>query len=295
MESASPDSRQYLEISFYIPREHSEAVCNYIVENFSAGLILDEEERRDEVGIRFYIERDDSVAVKEQLSRYLRQLENLGEFDQGKIHTQSVEEFSWVETFRKSVKPIILEGIVVRPPWTEIDLPGAIDIVIEPKMAFGTGSHESTKLCLEAILAHFKPGRSFFDLGCGSGILSILAAKMNGNRIKGVDIDGDAVENARENIEINGVADKVEISLGSLVVAESDRPYDFVAANLIITTIEELYDRLSNIVRPGGVIVLSGLLTEDEARTRKLLDRDDIEHYDITRDGEWIAFIIRKK
>ncbi len=295
MGTASSDSRKYLEVSFYVPRDHSEAVCNFIIENFSAGLILDEDEKSDEVGVRFYIPPDDIVAVKEQLTAYLSQLENLSEFNQSRIHTQAVEELSWVETFRQSVKPIILEGVVIRPPWAEIEMPGAIDIVIEPKMAFGTGSHETTRLCLKAILKHFKRGQSFFDLGCGSGILSILAARMDGGNIKGVDIDTDAVENARENIEINGVADKIEIVHGSVESAESDPLYDFAAANLIITTIEELYDRLNSIVRPGGIILLSGLLVEDEARTRKLLDRDDIDHYDITRDGEWLAFVIGKK
>ena len=295
MGTASSDSRKYFEVTIIIPREHSEAVCNYIIENFSAGLILDEDEKGDRTCIRFFVPIADAVAVKEQLSDYLRQLEGLQDFDPTNIKTEEIEEISWVENFRQSVRPIILEGLIVRPPWAELDPAGAIDIIIEPKMAFGTGSHETTRLCLKAIQDNFKSGQSFLDLGCGSGILSILAAKMGGKPIKGLDIDIVAVENARENLVINDVVDRVEIGHGSLELTESDPPYDFAAANIIITTIEELYDKLSDAVRPGGTILLSGLLTEDEARTRKLLDRDDIAHFDVTRDGEWLAFLVRKK
>ena len=200
-----------------------------------------------------------------------------------------------IKAYKESIKPIIIENVVVRPPWISYPATDKIELIIEPKMAFGTGSHETTKLCIREILRFFEPGWTLFDLGCGSGILSILAAKLGAKYVKGVDIDMVAVENAKENIIINGVTDRVKIEFGSIEKANGDGKYDLLAGNLIRSSIVEMYGRIDAVVKSGGIILLSGLLLQDKDAMTELLDRQDIAGHEINQDGQWLAYTIFKK
>jgi ribosomal protein L11 methyltransferase len=162
-------------------------------------------------------------------------------------------------------------------------------------MAFGTGRHETTKLCIREILKHLKGGQDFLDLGCGSGILSVLAAKLGARRVRAIDIDGVAVRNCRENVFINNVTKVVEVREGSIEQAEGDPPYDFIVANIIRSTIISLYEKIHASVKPGGVIVLSGLLESDEAPVIKTISKFSFLKYDINRDGQWLAITVIRK
>jgi len=289
------NSINYIEVSLSVPRRIHDAVCNFIIENYSGGLVLEEEEESDEVGIKFHLPELDGYSFQTVLINYINNVNSNRVINQSDIHTKTIKNVEWVEAYRRSVKATVIDNVVIRPPWVTGNYKNKQEIIIEPKMAFGTGTHETTRLCIREILQHFKPGMTFFDLGCGSGILSILAARMGARAIKGADIDLMAVRNAEENIEINNVGDKITIEHGSIERAANDPPYDFLVANIIKSTILELYDKIDNAVKPGGTIVLSGLLIEDEADIIAMLEKYNILKYGINEDGQWLAVRSVKK
>jgi len=162
-------------------------------------------------------------------------------------------------------------------------------------MAFGTGHHESTQLCVKSMMAQLKPGDRFFDLGCGSGILCILASRLGAGKIVGVDISDDAIANALENIAINNVADLIEIRPGSVEIACETGPYDFLVANIIKSVFYDIFDQIYMAVRPGGIIVLSGLLEEEQNDVLELLSSYCFIKHNIKYDNEWIAVEVIKE
>lgn len=294
--SITPDKlERFYEASFEVSREIHELVCNFIIENFAGGVILEEEDDAPTIGIKFYLPESKGLSFRESLARYINNISGQSFFNLENIKTKTVVNVEWEQAYKESIKPIVIENVVIRPPWVSYPATNKIELIIEPKMAFGTGSHETTKLCIREILRFFEPGWSMFDLGCGSGILSILAAKLGAKHVKGVDIDLVAVENAGENIIINGVTDRVKIEFGSIEKANGDGKYDFFAGNLIKSSIVELYGRIDSIVKSGGIILFSGLLFQDKDAMTDLLDHQDITGYEINQDGQWLAYTIFKK
>jgi len=294
--STPPDKpARFYEASLHVPRAIHELVCNYIIENFAKGVILEDEDDAPEIGIKFYLPESLGEAFKESLAKYINEISKENLIYAGDIRIKTVEAVEWEQAYKDSIRPIVVENVVIRPPWVSYPANDKIELIIEPKMAFGTGSHETTKLCIREILRFFQPGWTMFDLGCGSGILSILAAKLGAKFVKGVDIDLVAVENAGENIIMNGVSDRVEIQFGSIEKANSKIKFDFLAGNLIKNAIIEMYDRINAAVRPGGILLLSGLLFQDKDAMAVLLNRGDVRSCEINQDGQWLSYTIIKK
>jgi ribosomal protein L11 methyltransferase len=287
----------YFEISLDIPQSIQEPVCDYIIENLARGLILEEEEDSDTIGIKFYLPETVGIVFKENLLRFIDSQSSDFVLNPDNIRIKTIANIEWEEAYKESIKATIIDNVVIRPPWVKyISSSDKIEIVIEPKMAFGTGSHETTRLCIREIMKYFKSGMTLFDLGCGSGILSILAAKLGGRDIRGVDIDMIAVQNGRENIIINEVSERVEIEFGSVEKVREHIRYDVLTANIIKSTIIELYDKIDKAVKGGGIIILSGLLHQDQESISDLLSRyGNIEKFEINEDGQWLAYTIFKK
>jgi ribosomal protein L11 methyltransferase len=285
---------EYIEAGLEVPREFHDAVCNFILENFSVGLILEEQENSENIQIKFYVPRAAGKGFREVLARYVNEIIPGGNFFPDRIRIRNLANVEWEEAYRKSVKPIVVENVVVRPPWLKRACKGKIELILEPKMAFGTGRHETTKLCIKEILKYFRKGNTFFDLGCGSGILSILAAKLGARRVKAVDIDITAIENAKENVVLNNVSDRVDVESGSIEKVQQDAPYDFLVANLTKSTIIEMYDKIDPCVRSGGRIVLSGLAEEDLEEMARLLEEFRHLKYYIKKEGQWLAVTVLK-
>jgi ribosomal protein L11 methyltransferase len=285
----------YIEVSLSVPRNIHDAICNFIIENYSRGLVLEEEEKSDKVGIKFHVPESGGYGFRKELTEYINRIKQNQLFDSSDISTRIIRNIEWVEAYRQSVKVTVVDNVFIRPPWLSGDYPDKLEIIIEPKMAFGTGTHETTRLCIREILKYFKPGQTFFDLGCGSGILSILAAKLGANVVKGVDIELMAIQNAEENIKINNVGNNMQVELGSIEKAAGDPPYDFLVANLIKSTILQLYDKINDAVKPGGIIVLSGLLIDDEKETIAMLREFGVLKYNINKNGQWVAIRVDKK
>jgi len=180
----------------------------------------------------------------------------LGLPDLPKYSLREVEEQDWVRLTQSQFDPIqIGERIWVVPSWHDAPDPNALVLELDPGLAFGTGSHPTTRLCMEWLEQNVKPGESLLDYGCGSGILAILAKKCGANPVIGIDIDPQAVESARHNSERN----HADVTYG----LPDDCPageFDIVVANILSNPLKLMASMLSSRVKPGGRIALSGIL-----------------------------------
>jgi ribosomal protein L11 methyltransferase len=205
------------------------------------------------------------------------------------MNVSEVEQRDWLEEWKKNWQPVEIGRIIIAPPWSNIgDAHDRCVIRIEPGMAFGTGTHETTRLCLAAMQSYYEGG-SFLDVGTGTGILAIAAAACApGAHVEACDTDAETIEIARENAAANGVADHVHFRVGS--VEEETSSADFICANLTADAITELLPRL--VALSCGRLVLSGIL---ETQSQTIIDRlaqFAITDVEIARDGEWVAIIV---
>jgi ribosomal protein L11 methyltransferase len=285
----------YLEVSFDIPRDYCDAVCNFVIENITGGIVLEDEDDRPSIGLRFYVPIDDDGGFRKRLDEYLQALIEQGMEGPPEITTRPIHSADWEDAYRQSVRPIrALDEVGIRPPWFDRDPEVVHDIIVEPKMAFGTGQHETTRSCLKAVHETMKPGYRVLDVGCGSGILSILADKLGARYIKAVDYDAAAVDNCRENFEINEVRADSDIRLGSIEQADGDPPYDLVVANIITDTIVEMMPQLKAAVAPGGVLIVSGILDRYDETLVSALAEHGLTDYGVIADNEWRTYVVRR-
>jgi len=210
--------------------------------------------------------------------------------------TAFIAETDWQARFRQETKAVIVAGsILVRPTWVERDtvITPAIttEIVIDPKMAFGVGSHATTTLAMCALKEKVKSGQRVADIGCGSLILSILAAKLGAGFVKAVDNDPLAFENSLENRRLNQVEDKVEVLFGSPeLLAGENGSYDIVVANIISQILISLLDDMLLLLRHNGALILSGILESQAPEIESALQERGVTAWRKTQDGEWIGY-----
>lgn len=208
-----------------------------------------------------------------------------------------VPDQDWGETWKRDLRPFQVGRIWVRPSWiAEAPPPGAAEVVLDPGMAFGTGSHPTTALCLRALsrLLAERPRQRVLDVGTGSGLLAIAAARLGAAEVVGTDNDPVAVQVARENAQRNGVALRlhlVPVSPGAL-----RGPFDLVVANILANTLAELAPELSRQVAPGGCLLLSGLLAgqEDGVRDAYLAEGLLADRAGDGAEGEWRLLSLRR-
>jgi len=291
---AAPVPEAYLEVRVELPKELVDAACDFIIEHIASGIVLEDEEDAATTGLIFYVPEDRTeyrVGLEQFLSRQIP--ERLASVPE--IRERRVAHTEWLDRYRESVKLIrITDDLIVRPSWIS-PTSDQYQLILEPRMAFGTGSHATTRSCLKIIRERFKPCGRFLDMGCGSGILSVLADQMGAAYIKAVDYDLAAVANCRENFEINGVRTPHEILVGSIEKCGRDEPYHCVCANIIRTTIITMLDRLLHLTLPDGILVLSGLLEKDESPIADALRGYGQTSFQTYRDEEWLTFTVEKK
>ncbi|MDH4070882.1 MAG: 50S ribosomal protein L11 methyltransferase [Ignavibacteria bacterium] len=200
------------------------------------------------------------------------------------------EDRNWNEAWEKTIRPIrVSDRIVVTPSWADYEpSPDDVVLVIDPKMSFGTGHHETTRLSLKLIESNIRPAIRCLDVGSGTGILGIAACKLGAASCLSVDVDEWAYRNAQENIRLNGVESYVRLLHGSLPMAPRDQ-FDMIVANIQLDVIIALMEEMTSRLAPGGVVILSGLLAADEDQIRKLLNRHRLTVKTLLAEGEWIA------
>lgn len=206
------------------------------------------------------------------------------------VATQGVKEEDWAENWKQYYKPFRLgDRMVVKPTWEPWDAqPGDLIIEIDPGMAFGTGTHETTAMCVQLIEKYYRGG-TLLDVGTGSGILAIAAARLGAKGIVAVDIDPDAVRVAKENVAHNGLSDAIEVRKGDLLQGLSQR-FDFAVANILAPVICMLAAPLKGHLTPGARFVCSGVIAEAEGDVNEALLNAGYVIDEITRKGDWVAF-----
>lgn len=190
----------------------------------------------------------------------------------------------WLAAWRRDLKPVWAGPFVVLAPWHPWEGEG-IPLVIEPGMAFGTGHHETTRLALSALARHLRPGERVLDLGTGSGILAIAAAKLGGKAL-GVDIDETVLPQAEENARRNGAG--VCFLPGSLEEALPHGPFDLLVANLFAELHRELAPLYPKALAPGGRLLLTGILLEKASLVKEAMAREGFSLLEEEREGEWV-------
>jgi ribosomal protein L11 methyltransferase len=241
------------------------------------------------VGVTAYFEQPPEVErVREALGEALR-VYALASSDVREMRFREVEGRDWLAEWKKGWRPVEVGRFVVAPPWSEVEGGGdRIVIRVEPGMAFGTGTHETTRLCLAAIEKHFRGG-SFLDVGTGTGLLAIAAAKLSETaRVEACDTDPLAISIAEENARLNGVGNRVEFRVGT--VEETTPSAEMVCANLTADVILPLLPRLLGAT--CGRLVLSGILTTQAPQVAARLVELGVGEYEAERDGEWVAFVV---
>lgn len=209
----------------------------------------------------------------------------------------AVRNEDWAEGWKQHFRPVrIGRRLIVRPSWEEVRVtPPEVLVTLDPGMAFGTGTHGTTRLCLEALAARFdgpQPPRRVLDVGTGSGILAVAAAALGAERVLACDIEPEACRTARENARRNGVDGVVEVTDAALETLEMD--FDLVLANILAEENIRLADALTSRLAAGGELVLSGILVEKEALVAEAFSRFDLQGPVITHREEWSCLVYRR-
>jgi len=205
----------------------------------------------------------------------------------------------WKDKYKESFRTFSpCEGIVIRPPWEKAErVAGQLMIVIDPGMAFGTGSHETTSMCLSKLKSLLKNGDNVLDAGTGSGILAIAAALLGASHVCAVEIDPDAAVSAALNIEANGVTEQVSLVLGdaaSQATIPTVMRFDLILANLTCSILEGLLPLFNSIIKEDGAMILSGILGAQEEKALEMLENEGLHVHDTVVGGEWLLIEVRK-
>ena len=288
---------EWLEISVTVDNEAAEAVAEVLSRYAYHGVIIEtgpDGWSAEPVSVRAYLSADDHLQANKR--RVEEALWHLGQIWPIPDPTfRSVAEADWEEAWKERLSVLhIGQHVVIRPSWLDY-APASGDIVIDldPGMAFGTGLHPTTQLCLEALEELVQPGAEVLYLGTGSGILAIAAAKLGARSVKAVDNDPVAVKTARENTITNDVQKAVHIAEGSLEDISGD--YDLVVVNILARVIAEmLREGLEKRVRPGGKMIAAGILADQETTVTEALGQGKLTLVERRQRDDWICLVISR-
>jgi len=308
-----PETREHwIEVRVTAPAELSDAISSFITDLGSQGVIQEEtvvdtfddiEEGETRGDIKAYFADVEGVSGKlDVLARYLTSLSELFPgLDAPVMNTEAIADPGWEEQWKKYFKPLrISRDIVIKPTW-ERYAPVGRDIVIDidPGMAFGTGQHPSTRMCINAMEDLLPKDRSFekwsvLDVGTGTGILAITAAKLGAHQVVAVDLDLKAVEIAEQNADINRVRDRIEI-LNRDVTTFQGR-FHLIVANLTAPTLLPIRSHLFGMLENGGYLILSGIIEKDAPLVEEtFLMQEGVVSHQVLKEKEWVCFIFKKR
>ncbi len=294
---------KWLELSVEAPQEYVEPL-SHIFTRYGQGVSVevvggfnpDEGEEEPQEGqsaiIRTYLPVDATTkASQNYIDVGVRLVAKVAPISSLKVRTLDEEE--WGNAWKKTFFVLhIGKRIVIRPTWRPYYPKGDEIIVdLDPGMAFGTGHHPTTRMCLLELERLMKPGKKVLDVGTGSGILAIAAAKLGASEVLAVDIDPIAIKVAKRNVIDNGVVNTVNLKLGSSVFNSiSIDSYEIILANISAKVAIDLAENIVNSLKPGGYLVISGVIAEKEAQVVETLSEIGLTIEDINKEDDWVAF-----
>ena len=308
----------WIEITIHTTNEASEIVESILLDYGSTGVAIEdpttlEENLHDDFGTIVELSPTDfpdvGVIVKgyinelnfddETFTRFKGELEqlgqniNIGEFF--KIETTTIKDSDWENSWKDYFDILnIGEKFVIVPTWREYENEENKYVInIDPGMAFGTGGHETTSLCIKNLEKYVKPHDDIIDVGCGSGILSIAASYLTDGEIKAVDLDKLAVDVSRENFALNNLENRIAVEEASLLTKETKK-YNIIVANILAHIIELMLDDAYKLLKDGGYYITSGIIKDKKDELlEKMLERG-FKLVEETSDNEWYSFVVTK-
>ena len=267
--------------------------------------ILPETEADDGIAyLSFYLEED---ADTESILKNVRQeLEEMSEFmvlGECSIEESETEDVDWVNNWKQYFHQFYVDDILIIPSWEDVKPEDEDKMVIhiDPGTAFGTGMHETTQLCIRQIRKHVTPDTEILDVGCGSGILGMLALKFGAKHSVGTDLDPCAIDATYENMEVNGISkDQYEVMIGNIIddKAVQDKvgyeSYDIVVANILADVLVALTPVIVNQLKKGGIYITSGIIDDKEETVVEAVKKAGLEVLEVTYQGEWVSVTARK-
>lgn len=295
------------EISCYIPMQNMDLTTRMDMTS-NDGISVDDTGSYEKYGgIGDSFARLGIHNISELLLNIRAELDKLSAFmDVGPktITVDHTDDADWLYKWKEYFKPFRLEeNILIKPTWETVEYVGADDIVIEidPGIAFGTGSHNTTKLCIRQLKKYITSGSTVLDAGCGSGILSMIALKLGAEKALGIDIDEIAVKVSKENRTQNGVPEEQFIVRQGDVIGDSDfaasigEQFDIVVANILADVIIPLSGVVAPLMKDTGVFITSGIINTKEGEVREALLKHDFDIVDTEYMGDWVSFTARKR
>ena len=308
----------WIEITIHTTNEASEIVESILLDYGSTGVAIEdpttlEENLHDDFGTIVELSPTDypevGVIVKgyinelnfddETFNRFKDELEqlgkniNIGEFF--KIETTTIQDSDWENSWKDYFDILnIGEKFVIVPTWREYENEEDKYIInIDPGMAFGTGGHETTSLCIKNLEKYVKPHDNVIDVGCGSGILSIAASYLTDGNLKAVDLDKLAVDVSRENFALNNLENRIEVEEASLLTKETKK-YDVIVANILAHIIELMLEDAYKLLEDGGYFITSGIIKDKKDELLEKMLKQGFKLVEETSDNEWYSFVTTK-
>lgn len=241
----------------------------------------------DEVTVKGYCNKEDTTSVLDFLHRSFANLQNCGSLS---VSVAEVEGDAWVETWKQTFQPIETEKIVICPEWQTVQT-DKIVLLLDTGIAFGTGQHETTAMCLQFAEQLPLSGKRVLDVGCGSGILGLSALLLGASSAELVDIDSQATAIAQHNAQINKLQNKCQIKTGNLT-EQTTGVFDVVFANLTADILALLFEDIGKVTAAGAYVVLSGILDKKLEEVKKLYSQK-FEILQTKQMGEWRALLLR--
>ena len=257
--------------------------------------------------VSFYTEEDSQDADNEKLLDTLREklkeAKSFLDVGEGTIEKTMTEDVDWVNNWKKYFKSFTVDNFFIKPTWEELDEShkDMEMIEIDPGTAFGTGKHDTTQLCIKQLIKYVKPGDKVLDLGCGSGILSIVAKKLGAAEVTMTDIDPAAIEAVGENFAVNKMLmDDVEVLAGNVLEDtkmqkkfEAEK-YDIVVANILADVIIPIAGIVDRFLKPNGIFISSGIIYMKEDDVKEAVKKNEnLQLTDVVKQGDWRAVMAK--
>lgn len=267
--------------------------------------ILPETEADDGIAyLSFYLEEDaDTESILKNVRQELEEMSEFMDLGECSIEESETEDVDWVNNWKQYFHQFYVDDILIIPSWEDVKPEDEDKMVIhiDPGTAFGTGMHETTQLCIRQIRKHVTSDTEILDVGCGSGILGMLALKFGAKHSVGTDLDPCAIDATYENMEVNGISkDQYEVMIGNIIddKAVQDKVgyecYDIVVANILADVLVALTPVIVNQLKKGGIYITSGIIDDKEETVVEAVKKAGLEVLEVTYQGEWVSVTARK-